>query len=289
MSDEHPEKLVGLIGYPVEHSLSPVMHNAAFAHIGLNWRYVLLPVPAQHLSEQIGKCLQQGYAGWNITVPHKQLMLAYLDKMSEEVRVTGACNTVRVHDSRLMGFNTDSSGFTTGLAEAGGINSGSQVVLMGAGGAARAVAWALATSGHGVLVLSRNPEQSASLSRDLALSAYLSIRHGCLSPAVLNDALPNASLLVNCTPAGMWPHTDTTPLPEGTDLPSHLLVYDLVYRPRPTRLTSAAKAVGCRVQDGLSMLVHQGADAFELWTGYHAPRHIMRAACLSAGSAEVLP
>jgi len=266
------------MGYPVEHSLSPAMHNAAFAAIGLDYRYVLLPTAPDQLKARIDECLAQDFAGWNITVPHKQAMLPFLDTMSDEVRVTGACNTVRVEGGRLAGFNTDIAGFLRGLEEAGGVADGSKAVLLGAGGAARAVSYALSRAGYPVAILSRRPEQAAQLAESLSCRDNR-ITGGSLERAELDAQFADAALLVNCTSAGMWPSVDKSPLPEGTRLPSDLLLYDLVYKPRPTRLLQEAAAAGCRTQDGLAMLVSQGAEAFKIWTGQQAPVEIMREAC----------
>ena len=128
-------RTVGLIGYPVEHSLSPAMHNAAFAQLGLAYRYVLLPTPPSELERLVQEYVKAGIAGWNVTVPHKEGMVSLLDEMSDEVRAIGACNTVRVEDGRLRGFNTDIVGFVRGLEEAGGIGADSRAVVLGAGGA----------------------------------------------------------------------------------------------------------------------------------------------------------
>jgi len=262
------------------------MHNAAFRVAGLSWRYTLQQTQPENLDSTIRRCVREGYEGWNITVPHKERMVAYLDEAELEVKATGACNTVRVEDGRLVGYNTDVAGFLAGLEEIGGIPEGSRVVLLGAGGAARAVAWALATSGHNVVVLARNASQASSLAHSLLAAANLSIESGSVATATLDATVDSAELLVNCTPAGMWPNIEAMPLPETLNLPPHLLVYDLVYRPRQTRfLTKAAKA-GCRTQDGLAMLVRQGASAFEIWTGLSAPVDTMRQACLDALQAQ---
>lgn len=279
MNAHHERKRVGLIGYPVEHSLSPAMHNAAFAHFGLDWHYDLLPTHPDDFDARIAACIQEGFAGWNITVPHKQLMLNYLHTMSPEVEATGACNTVRVENGRLIGFNTDIAGFLMGLELAGGIENASEVVVLGAGGSARAVVYALAKAGHRVTILARNAEQAAALAETFShVDNHIHYEH--LTSITLNIALQTASLLVNCTPAGMWPSTETTPLPEGTQLTPRTLIYDLVYRPRPTRLLKEADMAGCRTQDGLAMLAGQGAEAFALWTGCPAPHEIMMQACL---------
>ncbi len=267
-------KTVGLIGYPVEHSLSPAMHNAAFTQLGLTYKYVLLPTPPGELEPLVHKYVKAGIAGWNVTVPHKEEMVSLLDEMSDDVRAIGACNTVRVEGGRLHGFNTDSTGFMRGLEEAGGIGAESRVIVLGAGGAARGVAWALRRAGHEVIILSRKPEQASALAG--ALGAY----SGPLDRMTLESALEGAALLVNCTPAGMWPDIGRSALPDDVRLPANMLVYDLVYRPRPTLMLQKAAEAGCRTQDGLAMLVYQGATAFELWTGRVAPVETMRKACL---------
>jgi shikimate dehydrogenase len=267
-------KTVGLIGYPVEHSLSPAMHNAVFDRLGLAYRYVLLPTPPGELERCVGEYVRSGIVGWNVTVPHKEGMVSLLDEMSDEVRAIGACNTVRVEGGGLRGFNTDTTGFMRGLEEAGGIGAETRVVVLGAGGAARGVAWALRRAGHEVIILSRKPEQASALAG--TLGAYA----GPLDRLTLESALEGAALLVNCTPAGMWPDTERSALPDDVHLPANMLVYDLVYRPRPTLMLQKAAQAGCRTQDGLAMLVYQGAAAFELWTGRQAPVETMRQACL---------
>src|SRR5262245_49942100 len=201
-----PTIMVGVLGYPVEHSLSPAMHNAAFDALGLHWRYTLCEVAPGELEKGIGRCMQESYAGWNVTVPHKESMVAYLDEASPEVRATGACNTVRVQDGRLLGENTDIAGFLAGLDQAGGIAPGSRAVMLGAGGAARAVAWALIGAGHHVLLLARNPDQAAALAESLQTSINAApvgaghapplqqfhIEHGNLKTDTLNAALESA-------------------------------------------------------------------------------------------------
>ncbi|MEA2575399.1 MAG: shikimate dehydrogenase [Chloroflexia bacterium] len=272
---EQAARLVGLFGYPVEHSLSPTMQNAAFAAAGLPYRYVLLPATPGEFEAQVGQCMEQGFAGWNVTVPHKERMVSLLDEVSDEVLVIGACNTVRVEDGQLLGFNTDPKGFMRGLSEAGGIEKGSRVVLLGAGGAARSVAWALSREGHSVLILSRDPEQAEQVAKSLVTRTHRNIEPGPFNVTSLTKALKEASMLVNCTPVGQWPHTNESPLPYSVRLPEHLLVYDLVYRPRPTRLLRDAQTAGCRTQDGLAMLVNQGAASFRIWTGQEAPLDVM--------------
>lgn len=272
---EQDARLVGLFGYPVEHSLSPAMQNAAFAAAHLPYRYVLLPTAPGEFEAQVRQCAADGFAGWNVTVPHKERMVSLLDEASDEVLVMGACNTVRVEDGRLLGFNTDPAGFLRGLYDVGGLERGSRVVLLGAGGAARSVAWALSRKGYEVLILSRDPEQSEQVAKSLVSRTHRNIESGSLHTTSLSSALKEAAMLVNCTPVGQWPHTNESPLPANVRLPEHLLVYDLVYRPRPTRLLRDAQIAGCRTQDGLAMLVNQGAAAFRIWTGQEPPLEVM--------------
>lgn len=272
---EQAARLVGLFGYPVEHSLSPAMQNAAFAAAGLSYRYVLLPVTSGEFESQVEQCVAQEFAGWNVTVPHKERMVSLLDEASDEVLVIGACNTVRVENGQLLGFNTDPAGFMRGLYDVGGLGRGSRVVLLGAGGAARSVAWALSRKGYEVLILSRDPEQAEQVAKSLTSRTHRNIEPGSLHAVSLGNALKEAGMLVNCTPVGQWPHTNESPLPASVRLPEHLLVYDLVYRPRPTRLLRDAQTAGCRTQDGLAMLVNQGAASFRIWTGQDAPVEVM--------------
>jgi shikimate dehydrogenase len=160
-----------------------------------------------------------------------------------------------------------------GLEEAGGIPAGSKAVVLGAGGAARGVAWALGQAGHEVTILSRKPEQAREVAETIGVEA------GLLDAETLQGELEGAHLLVNCTPAGMWPHVEDSAVPDGVRIPANMLVYDLVYRPRLTLMLRKAIEAGCRTQDGLAMLVYQGAAAFEIWTGQPVPIEVMRRAC----------
>lgn len=283
MIGQEETKTVGLLGYPVEHSLSPAMQNAAFHAKGLDWVYKLYPVAPGELAGAVEACVKARYAGWNVTVPHKERVVPFLDEASAEVQATGACNTVLVKSGgRLAGYNTDIEGFLSGLDEAGGISARSETVVLGAGGAARAVVWALATRGHRVCVLSRRPEQAGALALSITTLSGAAISSGPANAVELKSALAGAALCVNCTPTGMWPRIGESPLPEDLLLKRDVLVYDLVYRPRPTKLLGQATAVGCRTQDGLAMLIYQGAAAFRIWTGIEAPVSVMKQACLGA-------
>jgi shikimate dehydrogenase len=274
---------VHLIGWPVEHSLSPAMHTAAFRALGLDWRYTLRPVAPGQVEPAIAALRVAGCRGANVTVPHKSAVLAHLDALSDEAQAIGAVNTIVRHGSRLSGHNTDAAGFLAALHAAGFDPARRRALLLGAGGGARAVAYALARSGCAVTLYNRSPERAAHLARDL-LPAALGAPVAALPPGIRLAALDPAAfdLLVNATPVGMWPHIQASPWPESLPIPAHWLVCDLVYRPRATRLLWQARRSGARALGGLEMLVHQGARALELWTGRPPPLEVMRAAAQDA-------
>jgi shikimate dehydrogenase len=274
--------LVGLIGWPVEHSLSPAMHNAAFAALALDWAYVPLPVHPKRIREAVLGLRALSFAGANVTVPHKRTVIPYLSDIDSDARAVGAVNTIVVReDGRLCGHNTDIQGFLRGLEEVKFNPAGQRCVVLGAGGAARAVVYALASRGGRVVVLNRSVENAQSLVH--ALSPYLP--PGILlasAPLTANDLsahLDHARLLVNCTPAGMAPHTLRSPLPGRVDLHADMVVYDLVYNPVETLFLKQAGSAGAIPLSGLGMLVHQGAESLRLWTGQQPPLDVMRRAC----------
>ncbi len=260
-------KLVGLMGHPVEHSLSPIMHNSAFAALGLNWCYLPLSVRPERLREAVAGLRALGFAGANVTVPHKEAAMSYLDEVTPQAQAIGAVNTIVVRGDELIGCNTDWQGFLTALSEGGFDPQGKRAVVVGAGGAARAVVYALAQAGAQVAVLNRTSARAQALVQDFSplFPAFP------LTLQTLEEQTAQAHLLVNTTPVGMWPELDGSIWPQELAFPGHLTVFDLVYNPRQTRLLRQAEAAGARAIGGLGMLVHQGAAAFELWTGEKAP------------------
>jgi len=274
--------LVGVMGWPVKHSLSPTMHNAAFAESGLDWVYVPLPVYPDHVGEAVRGLRALGFAGANVTVPHKQAVLAHLDEVSRAAQVIGAVNTIVVRDGVLYGDNTDAAGFVASLHETGFDPAGTYCALLGAGGAARAVVHALADAGAlQVCIYNRSISRAGDLCRDMA-KFHSGVRFEPMSLKDVASIHDDIDLLVNTTPLGMWPATEVSPWPGDLPIPGHLTVCDLVYNPQETLFLTQARAVGAEIVDGLGMLVHQGAAAFELWTGRPAPLETMRGACLGA-------
>ena len=277
-------RVAGVMGWPVEHSLSPPMHNAAFAHLGLNWVYVPFAVAPERVAQAVAAVAALGLAGLNVTIPHKAAVLPYLDEVSEEARLLGAANTLVPQAGRLRGENTDVEGFRRSLGEAGWSLVGRRVAVLGAGGAARAVCLAaLRDQALTVTVLNRTVARAEELAASLAAVAGTTALSALpLETAPAESAAREAEVVVDCTPVGMYPRQETAPVIPGAWLHPGQLVCDLTYNPRETVLLRAARAAGADTLDGTGMLVHQGARAFELWTGQPAPVGVMRAALLSA-------
>jgi shikimate dehydrogenase len=274
--------LVGVIGWPVKHSLSPAMHNAAFAELGLDWVYVPLPVYPDHVAEAVRGLRALGFAGANVTVPHKRVVLAQLDEVSRAAQVIGAVNTIVVREGSLYGDNTDAAGFIASLRETGFDPAGTYCVSLGAGGAARAVAHALADAGAlQVGIYNRSFDRARDLCRDLA-KFHSNVRFEPVSLSDVSAIGEDTDLVVNATSLGMWPDTDASPWPDELAIPGHLTVCDLVYNPQETLFLTRARAAGAETVYGSGMLVYQGAAALEMWTGQPAPVETMREACLES-------
>jgi shikimate dehydrogenase len=241
---------------------------------------VPLPVYPDHLGEAMRGLRALGFAGANVTVPHKQAVLSHLDEVSHAAQVIGAVNTIVVRNGTLYGDNTDAAGFIASLREAGFDPVGTYCALMGAGGAARAVAHALADAGAlQVCIYNRTFSHARHLCQGMA-KFHPDVR---FEPASLSDVSAvgdDVDLLVNATPLGMWPHTEASPWPRELPIPGHLTVCDLVYNPQETYFLAQARAIGAETVDGLGMLVHQGAASFQIWTDQAAPMEAMREACL---------
>jgi shikimate dehydrogenase len=280
--------IVGVFGHPVTHSLSPAMHNAALAALGLPYIYVPFPVPPDSLGAALRALPALGIVGVNLTIPHKESALPFMDEITAEARDVGAVNTVHciagegmAGEGRLLGDNTDGFGFFEPLREMGFAVAGKEAVILGAGGAARSVAFRLAREGARLCLVNRTPERAARLLRSLAAAGLDRNEQGNHRVLSLEDAagiacaMQSAALLVNTTRVGMVPeHKAPPPVPPETLHPG-LLVYDLVYNPVETELLKAARARDCPTLTGVKMLVYQGAAAFQRWTGHWPSTEIM--------------
>ena len=275
---------IGLVGWPVEHSLSPPMHNAALAALGLDARYGLLPTPPDQVEATLERLRGGEWLGVNVTVPHKQAVIPFMDELSPAARAIGAVNTICCRSGHLLGDNTDAAGFLADLRQHGFEPAGRRALLLGAGGAARAVAYGLASANCAVTLWNRTAGRAIDLAADLETNAHLPAPVQALPAAQSLDKLDASGydLLVNCTSLGMWPRIEGCPWPADLNLPAHWWVYDLVYNPAETRLMARARAAGAPAIGGIGMLLHQGARALELWTGREAPVEIMRAALQAA-------
>lgn len=273
---------VGLIGYPLGHSVSPAFQQAAFNHYGMDWRYNRWETPPDQVGEFITLLRSGDRVGSNVTVPHKQAVVPLLDALDDTAAAIGAVNTiVREPDGRLRGYNTDCTGFVRALREQGGfLPAGKNVLLLGAGGSARAVVYALLKAEVGTLgianrTLARAEAVAQSFAR-LAAEQAVALYTVDEDSAHFDEALLQAHLVVNSTSIGMWhgPAEGRSPL-DGHALRPGALIYDLVYNPEQTPLLLQAQAAGCPTLGGLAMLVYQGAEAFERWTGKPAPIEVM--------------
>ena len=259
-------KLACIIGWPVAESLSPAIHNAAFEALGLDWTYIPLAVRPGAIDEGVGLLRELDVQGANVTMPHKQSVVPYLERLSGDAQTLQAVNTIVRDGEAFVGDNTDGPGFLAAIAEEAGFEpEGKRALVLGAGGAARAVALALARAGAAVVVSARRPEQAAELS-----SLAVGIETGLWGVAA------EADLIVNATPS-----RDGLPL-DALGFGPRVLGVDLIYQPPSTGFVLAARAAGATAVDGLGMLVHQASLSFRLWTGREAPLHVMREAARSA-------
>jgi shikimate dehydrogenase len=284
--------LVGLIGWPVEHSLSPAMHNAAFDGVGLNWRYVPLRVRPGQMPAAVRGLGALGFVGANVTVPHKQAALTLADDVDATARALGAVNTLVIgrpegKRASIAGHNTDADGFIWALRAAGyDPRAHGSAVVVGAGGAARAIVYGLLSDGNGdIVVLNRTLPRAQRLCADVGSGSgwRRRLRAAALTHDTLVEEVRKADLLVNATTVGMWPDSAASIWPAGVRLPARVAVFDLVYNPLETLLLRQARASGAGAIDGLEMLIQQGALAFGLWTD-HRYDHVrvadlMRDAC----------
>ena len=266
----------GVIGNPVGHSLSPAIHNAAFRKLGLNFVYLAWQV------ETIGDAIKGlralgNFRGASVTIPHKVAAMPFLDHVEGTAQRIGAINTIVAEKGELTGYNTDATGALRALREGGVELKGRRIVILGSGGAARAIAFALAveSSAEKLILLGIDDPERTSLARDVRSQAALTVEDSYLDETALRRVLPDAHVLIHSTPVGMSPKTDTTCIPASL-LHADLSVMDIVYNPLETRLLKDAKRAGCRTIQGLEMFLNQAAIQFELWTNQPAPVDIMR-------------
>ena len=269
--------ICGLIGDPVEHSMSPVMHNAAFSERGLDYLYVPFRVKSEDLGRAIEGMKALNIKGLNVTIPHKVAVISFLDELDALAEKIGAVNTIVNEDGVLKGYNTDASGFLQALTEKGIDPKGKNVLIVGAGGASRAISFILADRGANLVILNRLLELdwAVELASRISQAFGKEVKALELSRENLETTLEKTEILVNTTSVGMSPDIDQTPVDSDLLRPD-LTVYDIVYNPIKTRLLREAEAAAAETIGGVDMLVWQGALAFEKWTGQKAPVELMR-------------
>ena len=270
------KKVYGVIGNPIEHSLSPVMHNAAFEALGLDAIYLAFRVAEHELGDAIRGAKSLGIAGLNVTIPLKEKALAFVDADDIASRI-GAINTIDFSTDTPTGYNTDGIGALTVLKERVGEMRGKEVLILGAGGAARAIAFYLDAEGARLTIANRTEDRAAMLASSLHNADFIS-----LSEEELKRHIKDADILINTTSVGMYPRADATLVNAGM-MHSRLVVFDIVYNPAETKLLREAKKAGVQtIIEGVKMLVYQGAASFRIWTGMEPPVEVMEAAVRKA-------
>ena len=266
---------LGLIGYPVSHSFSPKIHNAALKACGLEGDYSLFPVvpddmPA--LKDLLDRVRSGEMTGLNVTIPHKQNVIQFMDELTPTAKTIGAVSVIYLRDHKLIGDNADAHGFLTDLKKFIGnreLGIGKSALVLGAGGSARAVLYALVKDGWNATIAARRIEQAQKLARQFESTKAIELNLSTFQ-------LSNLQLIVNTTPLGMIPNVDQSPLPENLSLSLDTFIYDLVYNPRETKLVRDARSQGLQAITGLGMLIEQAALGFELWTGNKLSSEIFR-------------
>ena len=270
-------RVLGVIGDPVEHSASPAMHNAAINDLGLDYAYVAFKVEHAELSRAVEGLRAFNMAGINVTVPHKKAVIPYLDEVSPEAKVIGAVNTIVNSSGKLIGYNTDVYGFTKSINTEGGFEKWpTNVVLLGAGGAARAVLYSLLQRSEieRVHLINRTMEKAELLANELDYSGRV------LTNLMSEGDWDQVGLLINSTSVGLFPNVRSSPLQDTSVIRPDMLVVDNIYRPLHTELMSKAEECGAKVVNGLGMLIWQGVRSFELWTGITPSADVMVSAAL---------
>ena len=259
--------LYAVIGNPVSHSLSPLMHNTAFKHIDYNGVYLAFNV--KDIASAIRGIKSLGIKGVSVTIPHKQTVMEHLDDIDEKAIKIGAVNTIINKEETLVGYNSDCLGAINALKEKTSIQ-GKKVVIIGAGGAARAIGFGILAEGGDLIILNKFKDEGELLANDLRVNYY---------PITDFEKL-DCQILINATPLGMTPNVETTPV-KSESLHKDMIVMDIVYNPLKTKLLKEAESKGCTTVDGVSMFIYQGAFQFELWTGQQAPVDLMRTVVLN--------
>jgi shikimate dehydrogenase len=268
-----------VIGDPIEHSLSPAIQNAAFDALGLDFVYTAFKVKPSEVANAIAGVRAFGIVGLNVTMPHKETVIAHLDKIDETAKFLNSVNTIQNKNGKLYGYSTDGIGAFKALKENGVDPHGKRVLMLGAGAAARAIAYTLIQETDELVVLNRTVSEAKELAETLKRRFGKKVVADSIKPDIIKEHMCDSQILLNTTSVGMKPNLSQS-LIAPSILKSELIVMDVVYNPVETKLAVDAKAAGAKVISGIEMLIYQGAASFEIWTGKQAPVQVMRKAAL---------
>jgi shikimate dehydrogenase len=273
-------KILGVIGDPIEHSMSPKMHNTAIQALGLNYVYISFHVYSKDLAAAIAGIRSLQIRGINVTIPHKIAVMPYVDEIDPLAQKIGAINTIKNENGHIFARNTDGEGALIALNEAGCDPQGKVIVILGAGGAAKAITFYLASLAKRLIIINRSSSHLNELIKSLQKNFQVPIDGISDNNTVaIENAIRSAALLINTTPIGMYPHKDEMPIDPSLFHPN-LFVFDIIYNPIETKLLHIARTKGCKTLNGIKMLVNQGAIAFEWWTGIKPDKKLMETAIL---------
>lgn len=269
--------VVGIIGDPVEHSMSPLMHNAAFRYLNLDYIYVPFKVSSDELKSAIAGAKALNIIGLNVTIPHKTDAIKYMDSLDKSAELVGAVNTIKIEDNHLKGYNTDGIGAVKAIEEFSTVKN-KKIIILGAGGASKAVSFQILIDGAKELVIAnRTPENALELKNDLIKKLNANVKCVDLEEELKNELL-DADILINTTPIGMYPNVDQEPLVKAEMMHENLIVNDLVYNPLKTGLLKEAEKTGAKTISGIKMLIYQGMESFRIWTDVNPPLEVFQEA-----------
>jgi shikimate dehydrogenase len=268
-------KVLCVIGHPIEHSMSPIMHNAALKDLSLDYVYVAFNIPPNNLKKAVLGFKMFNIKGINVTIPYKENIIPYLDEIDPLAEKIGAVNTIKNESKYLIGKNTDASGAKKALLDAGCEITGKKALILGAGGAAKAVSFAISEDLDALYIVNRTEKRAIKLAKDLTNKMTIKAIGKNMSINTLKNLVDEVDILINTTPLGMYPDIEESPISEEM-LHNDLFVFDILYNPLETKLLKEASKIGCKTLGGLDMFVNQGALAFEWWTGKKPNLNLMK-------------
>lgn len=268
-------KVLCIIGHPIEHSMSPTMHNPALQELGLDYVYVAFDIHPDKLKQAIDAIRTFDIKGVNVTIPHKEQIIPYLDEVDPIAKKMGAINTIKNENGYLKAKNTDAAGAKKSLLDAGCTIKGKNILFLGAGGVARSIAYILSDDAEKIILTDVIEEKAVNVAAEIKRNMNVNIEGKLASEKIIGQEIKQADILINATPIGMHPKEDTAPISKEL-LHGELFVFDVIYNPMNTRLMKMASEIGCKALGGLEMLVNQGVIAFEWWTGKSPNSKLMK-------------